>query len=54
MKVLVIEAPYERERRVPWNEEAAAQYSLMPWHVRILEEGEIVWRGDTAFTLEDE
>jgi hypothetical protein len=49
---LVIERPNEPVERVPWNLGAARRFELDADEIATMREDRIVWRGDTAFSLE--
>jgi hypothetical protein len=50
--ILVREAPKEPLPDSDWNEETIKRFKLEDWEVTELEEGNVVWRGETAFCLE--
>ena len=51
---LVREALGEELIAVPWNECARKRYKIDEDEQAILESGKVLWRGDTAFVLEDD
>lgn len=54
MKKLHIEEPYKPELIHVWDEGTRAQFALDADDRELLESGETLFRGDTAFSLEEE
>jgi hypothetical protein len=58
MKVLVIEEPYQTPETQPWNEETQLsirqRFDLDDGDLDTLNVGGIIWRGDTALSIDDE
>lgn len=50
---LVREAPNERTLRIPWDDGAIRRYKFDSVDIEVLNGGEVLWRGDTAFSLEE-
>lgn len=53
MKLLTVERPYEPVTVIPWDEGAVRRYKLDTDEIDLMERGEILWRGETAFSLEE-
>jgi hypothetical protein len=51
---LVVEAPYQKERRFPWDEATKKRFDLDRFDVESLENGDTLWQGDVALNLENE
>ena len=50
---LIIERPNEPLERTPWELGAAIRFHLGTDEISIMRDGRTVWRGDTAFSLEE-
>lgn len=53
MKVLFIEPANEEGKEHPWNEETQRKFSLDEDDIERLEADKVVWRGTTAYSLEE-
>lgn len=52
---LTIERPYEEPQVIPWGEGARRRFKINTTEQEVLEAGETLFRGETAFSLtEDE
>lgn len=52
-KILTREEPKQDQTEYPWDQGAIRRFNLDSADVRRLEAGEVVWVGDTAYSLED-
>lgn len=52
-RTLLIERPHEKPQTVPFDAGAINRFHLDPQDVFLLETGETVFVGDTAFSLEE-
>ena len=50
---LYVEAPNQAEQRLDWIDEIKETFDLTYDEITRLEAHKIVWRGDTAFSLEE-
>jgi hypothetical protein len=52
-KILVREEPYEESEEFPWDEGSQKRFHFDTEDLIKLDTGGIVWRGNTAFSLQD-
>ena len=50
-RVLLVEEPYMGIQGYPWDARTVQRFALDPDDVELLELGEIVWMGQTAYSL---
>jgi hypothetical protein len=50
---LVIEEPHQPLTEHPWNSATRTRFNLDALDIQILEDGQILWRGDIAYSLDD-
>lgn len=53
MKFLVVEEPYKEAQYYPWDLETRKKFGFDREDIQELQESKIVWRADTAFSLEE-
>jgi hypothetical protein len=51
---LIVEKPYREAKEYFWDEEIQKQFEIDSIDKEVLESGKVLWRGETALTLEDE
>jgi hypothetical protein len=54
MKQLVVERPHEEPELHPFDDGVIRRFHFEDFEVEALNADKIVWRGDTAFSVEDD